>query len=243
MNRIFDPHLFAFFSSIVAPFAMSSAKKDSSRASVCTLDLVCNLLRLKSFPSKRYLLDISLSPSWKASVSMAENIMLNSVVASTQPCLTPFVTGNGSENSPSFWTLASIPSWNWHTIAMNLAEHPNSLTTYCGKSFCKVDKGHVEVHILFLAFLLKLSCCEDHVYCSSVFPESTLAFWQEHWLFKVFIQSIQHDSSKDLPNCFTLCGEKKPSLRNSRMQQLSTYSKVKGILKSATIIEASLYCQ
>ena len=41
---------------------------------------------------------------------------------------------------------------------------------------------------------------------------------------------------------FTLCGEKKPSLKNSRMQQLSTYSKGKGILKSVTIIEASLYC-
>ena len=42
---------------------------------------------------------------------------------------------------------------------------------------------------------------------------------------------------------FTLCGEKKPSLKNSRMQQLSTYSKGKGILKSEIIIEASLYCQ
>ena len=42
---------------------------------------------------------------------------------------------------------------------------------------------------------------------------------------------------------FTLCGEKKPSLKNSRMQQLSKYSKGKGILKSVTIIEASLYCQ
>ena len=42
---------------------------------------------------------------------------------------------------------------------------------------------------------------------------------------------------------FTLCGEKKPSLKNSRMQQLSTYSKGKGILKPVTIIEASLYCQ
>ena len=41
---------------------------------------------------------------------------------------------------------------------------------------------------------------------------------------------------------FTLCGEKKPSLKNSRMQQLSIYSKGKGILKSVTIIEASLYC-
>ena len=42
---------------------------------------------------------------------------------------------------------------------------------------------------------------------------------------------------------FTLRGEEKPSLKNSRMQQLSTYSEGKGILKSVTIIEASLYCQ
>ena len=37
--------------------------------------------------------------------------------------------------------------------------------------------------------------------------------------------------------------EKRPSLKNSRKQQLSTYSKGKGILKSLTIIEASLNCQ
>ena len=42
---------------------------------------------------------------------------------------------------------------------------------------------------------------------------------------------------------FTLCGEKKPSLKTSRMQQLFTYSKGKGIIKSVTIIEAFLYCQ
>ena len=37
--------------------------------------------------------------------------------------------------------------------------------------------------------------------------------------------------------------EKKLSLKKSRMHQLSTYSNVKGILKSMTIIGASLYCQ
>ena len=84
---------------------MSFAKRNSSSTSVCTLDLACNLLRLKHFPSKRYLIGIPLSPSWKASVSMAENIMLNSVEAITQPCLTPFATGNGLENSPLFWTV------------------------------------------------------------------------------------------------------------------------------------------
>ena len=42
---------------------------------------------------------------------------------------------------------------------------------------------------------------------------------------------------------FHIMWKKKPSLKNSRMQQLSAYSKGKGILKSVTIIEASLYCQ
>ena len=50
-------------------------------------------------------------------------------------------------------------------------------------------------------------------------------------------------SCRETDSYFTLCGEKKPSLKNSRMQQLSTYSKGKGILKSVTVIEASLYCQ
>ena len=49
--------------------------------------------------------------------------------------------------------------------------------------------------------------------------------------------------AEKLTSYFTLYGEKKPSLMNSRMRQLSTYSKGKGILKSVTIIEASLYCQ
>ena len=42
---------------------------------------------------------------------------------------------------------------------------------------------------------------------------------------------------------FTLCREKKPSLKNSRMRQLSTYSNGKGILSCVIIIIASLYCQ
>ena len=41
-----------------------------------------------------------------------------------------------------------------------------------------------------------------------------------------------------LTEVFHNIGEKKPSLKNSRMQQLSTYSNGKG-----NLIEASLYCQ
>ena len=42
---------------------------------------------------------------------------------------------------------------------------------------------------------------------------------------------------------FILCGEKKPSLKNSRMRQLFTYSNRKGILSCVIIIVAALYCQ
>ena len=58
---------------------------------------------------------------------------------------------------------------------MNLAGQPNfaiifqSASRLTVKWFGKVDKGHVEVYILFLAFFLKLSCCQDHVYCSLSF--------------------------------------------------------------------------
>ena len=44
-------------------------------------------------------------------------------------------------------------------------------------------------------------------------------------------------------SCITSCGEKKPSLKNWRMRQLSTLSNGKGILSCVIIIVASLYCQ
>ena len=34
--------------------------------------------------------------------------MLRSMGASTQPCFTPLLIGNGSEVEPSYWT---VPSW------------------------------------------------------------------------------------------------------------------------------------
>ena len=51
---------------------------------------------------------------------------------------------------------------------------PKPITTDGFKCFDKVDNGHVEVHILFLAFILELPCYKDHVCCSSKLPESTL---------------------------------------------------------------------
>ena len=51
--------------------------------------------------------------------------------------------GNGSENSPSFWTLASIPSRNCRIIAMNLAGQPNFAILFQSPSSLTVSKSLV----------------------------------------------------------------------------------------------------
>ena len=49
--------------------------------------------------------------------------------------------------------------------------------------------------------------------------------------------------AEKLTELFHMMWRKEAIPQESRIQQLSTYSKGKGILKSVTIIEASLYCQ
>ena len=61
------------------------------------------------------------------------------------------------------------------------------ISTDCDKCFGVIDKGHVEVHILFLTIVLKCTCCKDHVYCSSVFPGPTLNFWYKAGLIKFLV--------------------------------------------------------
>ena len=148
-------------------------QRGTQLAFLSALDLAYNLLRLKSFPSKRCLIGIPLSSSWKSSVSMAENIMLNSVKASTQPCFIchrEWIRKFAIILDPCKHTNVELPHhcYEFGTTAKLCHNFPKSLTAVCVKCFGKVDKCHVEVHILFLAFLLKLSCCEDHAYCSSV---------------------------------------------------------------------------
>ena len=80
--------------------------------SVETLVFARSLFRLNIEPSYLYLMLMPASESLKASDSIAENMRLNRVGASTQLCFTPLETGNGAEVSPLSCTLASIPSWN-----------------------------------------------------------------------------------------------------------------------------------
>ena len=115
-------------------------------------------------------------------MSMAENIMLNRVGACIQPCLTPFVTGNGSENSPSLWTRASIPSWNCLTIAMNLVEQPNFAIIFQRPSRLTVSNALVRStkviqRSMLCSWHFSWSCLAMKI--MSVVPPS---FLYPHWL-------------------------------------------------------------
>ena len=145
--------------------------------------LACSLLRLNSLPPVRYRMSKPELASRKASVSIAENIMLNSVGARTQPCFTPFVTGKGVEDSLSSRSLHSIVKRSDHldefVWASELAHDlPETVAADGVECFGEVDKCCVKVDILFLAFFLQLTCSKYHVGGTSLFPESTLALWK-----------------------------------------------------------------
>ena len=81
-------------------------------------------------------------------------------------------------------------------------------TTYCVECFGEVAKGHVEFQILILTFLLKFSCCKDHVYGVSVFPESILTFWYKPSLIKMTFRLFNrmYASIQQLKRGKCLCG-------------------------------------
>ena len=111
---------------------------------------------------------------------MAENMRLNKVGARTHPCFTPLETWNGSEFSPLSWTLASMPHDAYKLTGATILCHnsPEAISTDGVKRFRQIDKGGVEVNILFLALLLELSDSKHYVGSSTAFPKATLTLWQ-----------------------------------------------------------------
>ena len=67
--------------------------------------------------------------SRKASSGIANRNMEKSMGANTQPCLTPFVTQNYSETSPSTLTFAIIPVCRASIIVVNACVHPYCLSS------------------------------------------------------------------------------------------------------------------
>ena len=66
---------------------------------------------------------------------------------------------------------------SWASILCH--DSPKALSTNSVKGLGQIDVGGVQVGVLFLAFLLKLSSGKYHVDSPAIFPESTLAFWKE----------------------------------------------------------------
>ena len=122
------------------------------------------------------------SVSLKASVSMAENIMLKRIGARTHPCFTPFETGNGWDISQLSWALASMPSWSCCTMATNFWGHlyfamilqrPSLLTV----SKALVRSTYMDYRSAFCSWHFSWSCLA--VNTMSIVPNS---FWKPHWL-------------------------------------------------------------
>ena len=65
----------------------------------------------------------------KASSSIADRKMENSVGASIQPCLTPFVTLNDSETPPPTLTFAITPVCSVSIIVVKFSGHPYFLSS------------------------------------------------------------------------------------------------------------------
>ena len=148
--------------SVSALSAQSAANRKSRAMSSCTLVLACSLRRLKTLPSVRNRKRAPTSPSPKASVSMAENIMPKRVGAKTQPCFTLLVTGNGSEYSRSSCNLAFMPSWNCWTIAMNFAGQPNLAMIFHSPSRQTVSNAFIRS----TKVVYSLTFCSWHFSCS-----------------------------------------------------------------------------
>ena len=87
----------------------SSANRKSLMVFVLILVFALSLLRLKTEPSRRYLIPMPISVSAKASVNMAKNIRINRVGAMTQPCFTPFDTRNVTLFYKIQFGLVAIP--------------------------------------------------------------------------------------------------------------------------------------
>ena len=131
--------------------------------------------------------------------------MLKRVGAETHPCFNPFETGVTSDISPLCTIPTFIPSWKWPIIEMNLSRHLNAfiiahrpLWQTVSKAFDKSTKVNSGL-VLLLAFLLHLSCGEDHVYSATTSVKATLTLWDNCMVFTMSEKTSEQRTSKDFP--------------------------------------------
>ena len=107
--------LFRMLALVVAFSTQSWASRNSLMIFVFALVFAWTFLRLKTEPSVRYQVSITLSKPLHAANSITENMILKSMGARTHPCFTTFVTGKATELSLLSCTLA----WNCFTMVIN----------------------------------------------------------------------------------------------------------------------------
>jgi hypothetical protein len=121
--------------------------------------------------------------SLKAESSIILNRKLESVRASTHPCLTPLETWKSSSSFP-FTYPALMPSQKHCIICTILGgipvrgrirHRPGRGTV--SKAFCEVNEEDVKILVLLFPLLLDLSGTEYHVNCTSVFCGNHIGFW------------------------------------------------------------------
>lgn len=145
--------------------ARSSSKRRSLMALSLNFVTACKHLWLNSVPLNPYQILMFASQSLNAWFCLAENIMLNSVWASMQPCLTLLVTGislfvrDHHEHRQSCpggllqWTCQGSRSWTWSSRAF--------LCLLCRRP--SPGLGHEGgVEIVGLVHALFLNLCRNH---------------------------------------------------------------------------------
>ena len=75
-------------------------------------------------------------------------------------------------------------------------DFPQTFPADSVKNLGQAHKGGIESMVLFLAFLLELACCKNHVHRTSPLAEPALAL-REQALFQVGDKAVQHQSGKD----------------------------------------------
>jgi len=109
----------------------------------------------------------------------------NKVGARTHPCFTPVWTTNISPISPSTKTADAMhairkkPDHGDQDLRASklLKNQPQSRSVNRVKCFGQVNETCIQVFIFLSAFLLDLTCCKDHIHCSSLWAKATVRFW------------------------------------------------------------------
>ena len=148
--------------SLCATRAALSAKSRSRSIHLRTLVLARSLDGLDNFPSERVRSRTPSTAEPKACFRRMEKKILKSVGAKTQPCLTPMLMSNASDELPSNLTVPRDPSWKdlmklrsfgGQPIRCKMSNRPSLLTM--SKAFVRSIKA-----------MKRGLCCSQHFSCS-----------------------------------------------------------------------------